>query len=90
MQHTALKNYMEDMVCEKLDEILRKYPDICSCERCRMDVAAYALNQLPPKYVVTRKGHMYARIQEMIQQCEATLVVAITKGIDIVRANPRH
>jgi len=46
----GLKNYMEDIVAHKLD-LLSNEIEICDCGRCRMDIMAYVLNKLPPKYV---------------------------------------
>ena len=44
-----LKNFMEDYVVAKLDEVLAQYPDCCHCEQCKRDIASLALNHLPPK-----------------------------------------
>jgi len=85
-----LKNYMEDAVHDALAEMLVKHTEICKCSRCKLDIMAYALNHLPPKYVVTDRGHTYTRVAEMAQQFNADLVVAISKGVKHVAKNPRH
>lgn len=86
-----LKNYMEDAARNTLDELLEKRrPEVCKCSRCRLDILAHALNHLPPKYVVTDKGHTFTRVAEMQQQFGADLVVALSKAIKHVSANPRH
>ncbi|MFO7295729.1 MAG: late competence development ComFB family protein [Clostridia bacterium] len=83
------KNYMEDVVFHHLDGIL-KHTDCCKCQRCRMDIAAYALNQLPSKYVVTRKGEVYSKLLELQQQFETDVIIAIIKAVEVVKKNPRH
>lgn len=83
------KNYMEDVVFHHLDDIL-KDADCCRCQRCRMDMAAYALNQLPSKYVVTRKGEVYSKLLELQQQFETDVIIALVKAIEVVKKNPRH
>ncbi len=50
-----IKNYMEDVVFGQMKEVLADI-NMCTCEKCLLDVAAIALNDLPPKYVVTEKG----------------------------------
>lgn len=45
------RNYMEELVICVLDEILARQEIGCKCQRCRLDIAALALNNLPPKYV---------------------------------------
>ena len=44
----GLKNIMEEDVERQLDTLLPTMPNICSCEICRSDMAAYALNRLKP------------------------------------------
>jgi competence protein ComFB len=85
-----LKNYMEDAVRQSLDELMERRTNVCHCSRCRLDIIAYALNHLPPKYVVTDKGHTFTRVAEMTQQFGTDLVVALSKAIKHVNRNPRH
>ncbi|MEG2213361.1 MAG: late competence development ComFB family protein, partial [Clostridiales bacterium] len=47
----ATINVMENLVLKYIDQVIRRF-NACSCDRCRCDVAAYALNYLPPKYIV--------------------------------------
>ena len=48
-------NMMEAMVEDELDKMGDSL-GCCLCDQCRGDIAAYALNQLPPRYVVTKAG----------------------------------
>ncbi|MCL2030459.1 MAG: late competence development ComFB family protein [Oscillospiraceae bacterium] len=84
-----LRNYMEDVVSYNLDAVVRAAGG-CTCETCRMDVMAIALNQLKPCYVVTKKGEVYARTGELAMQNAADVISAITKGAEIVGARPCH
>jgi len=85
-----LKNYMEDAVKNSLDKFLSEREDICKCERCKLDITAYALNHLPPKYVVTDIGHTYTRLAEMEQQFSTNLIVVFSRAADQIAKNPRH
>lgn len=85
----TLVNYMEACVAELLPAVIDK-SDICKCDKCRMDIMAYALNHLPPKYVATRKGHMYAKLDAMHTQFSTDIITALSTGMEIVGANPRH
>lgn len=85
-----IKNFMEDAVMHQLDGVLAKYPDICHCEQCKSDIAALALNQLPPKYVSTERGEIFSRVGEMETQNSVEILQAILKAIAVVRAHPRH
>ncbi len=84
-----LKNYMEELVIKKTDEILG-IMKICSCEKCRLDIIALALNDLPTKYVVSEKGALYTKLRELEQQFEIDVETAIIKAAVLVSKNPKH
>ena len=85
-----IKNYMEDMVFEKMDKILKKYPNCCSCEQCKKDIAVLALNHLPPKYVSTDKGDVFTRLEETQIDNSIKVIEAIVRAIEIVSSHPHH
>lgn len=85
----VLKNMMEPLVLEKIDEIIGKY-DCCSCEQCRMDVASLALNHLQPKYVATRMGTFYTRLEALGLQHGADVLAAINQAVEAVKQRPQH
>ena len=85
-----LKNCMEEVVQDKMDVVLDQYPDCCRCEQCKYDIAALALNQLPPRYVSTRKGDVFVRVNEMNTESEVKVIQAIANAIEIVEKNPHH
>lgn len=84
-----LKNYMEEIVFNMMKEVLTDI-NMCTCELCLLDVAAIALNDLPPKYIVTEKGELYSKIHALRQQFEVDVIAAITKAAVLVKRNPRH
>jgi len=85
-----LKNYMEEATDSTIDEILARRDDVCKCDRCKMDIKALALNHLPPKYVVTDRGYVYTKVNELENQFKADITVAVTNALKIIRDNPRH
>ncbi|MBU1670273.1 MAG: late competence development ComFB family protein [Actinobacteria bacterium] len=85
-----LKNFMEDVVSDYVDEIIAEDRDFCGCPRCRLDVIAASLNDVKPKYVVTDKGYAYARMGELIAQFRADTIVAVRKALKQVKEHPRH
>ena len=84
-----MKNYMEEIVLSAMQDILRDIK-VCTCERCRYDIAAKALNDLPPQYIVTRKGEIYSKINNLKSQFEVDVISAITKAVILVKRNPNH
>jgi competence protein ComFB len=85
-----LHNNMEDLVIRYVESTLKRVDSVCKCERCKKDITAIALNNLPAKYFVTSKGDMYTRLNEMESQYIADVVREVTKAIKIVTDNPRH
>lgn len=85
-----LKNYMEECVWELLDRILSHDPESCKCDNCRYDIAAIALNQLPPRYIVHDKGAIYSKLSMLEAQHRADVYTALTNALMIVKKSPRH
>jgi competence protein ComFB len=85
-----LQNYMEILMWQRLDDVLDSHHGICRCERCRYDIAALAMNFLPPRYVVTDQGQIYTKIKALEQQFTIDIVTAITHAIKIVNRTPHH
>jgi len=61
-----IKNYMEEIVFSSIKEVLDDIK-VCSCDKCILDIAAIALNELPPKYIVTEKGELYSKVDSLRQ-----------------------
>ncbi|CCO07105.1 late competence development ComFB family protein [Desulforamulus hydrothermalis] len=89
-----IRNYIELAVEQMLDDVLKKYaeknPDTCTCPRCRLDVMAIALNNLPTRYVVTDEGGIYTKVAMEQVGGRAEIIAAILNAIQIVKNNPRH
>lgn len=84
-----IKNYMEEIVFNLIQDVLEDI-NMCTCEKCIYDIAAIALNDLPPKYIVSEKGELYSKINTLKQQFEVDVIAAITKAAVIVKRRPRH
>lgn len=81
---------MEILVEEALEEYIERNDKICKCDKCLMDIKAYALNKLPPHYVVTEKGYIYNKIGEMKTQFKVDLLKTIVEATEIIENNKRH
>jgi hypothetical protein len=90
-----LKNYNEDLVRETVKVVMRDRPDVKPTRGFILDVAAFTLNRVPPKYITSERGltrelmltngnGSSARLLNIIE-----LIAIINRGIDIV-ARRRH
>lgn len=85
-----VKNYMEIMVEDILEEMLKNADLRCTCEICKDDIKAITLNNLQPIYVATQKGILYTRLKEFSVQFRADIVQEILSSIKKVNNNPSH
>lgn len=84
-----LKNVMEEIVIQKVDEIITTM-DCCRCEQCRLDVVSYVLNQFPSKYVATSEGQLISKVDSLDKEFEIHIVMETVKAIQMVKENPHH
>jgi len=85
-----LKNYMEVSVFDAMDDLLKINPNVCNCEKCRLDIAAKALNSLPTKYIVNHQGEVFTKAYLYQNQASTDVISAVTKAIMIISQNPHH
>ncbi|OEF96364.1 hypothetical protein BHF68_08440 [Desulfuribacillus alkaliarsenatis] len=85
-----LYNVMERVVKEALDDVMKINDSFCKCQECQVDIMAIALNQLPPKYVGTRKGEVYSKLNTLSNQFNSDAYREITKAIEVVKNKPHH
>lgn len=86
LDEMPLANLMEAFVEKRLDAALKKFK-CCTCERCRKDVLAIALNKLPPLYV-TEKDPDIRDLHE--RERAAQVATALVQAILATKANPTH
>ena len=85
----AVVNIMEAIVEERLEQLLEE-ADCCKCDDCKMDMMAYSLNMLQPRYVNSRKGELFGRIDSPKYQNSVDIEIAISKAIVTVGSSPNH
>lgn len=85
----GLVNEAERLVIEELDRQLRNRTDVCTCQECALDIAAYALNNIKPYYRVSLMGSLYA---SSIQNTDYAAAVqrAVAEAIEKIKNNPSH
>jgi competence protein ComFB len=88
---SVLVNEAERMVTDELERQLAEKSDteICVCQDCVLDMAAFALNALKPMYRVSLLGTMYAHAMDEGSYRDE-VVKAVSAAIKKVSANPSH
>ncbi|MGO1469746.1 MAG: late competence development ComFB family protein [Tissierella sp.] len=85
-----LKNYMEIVVEDVLPDLIKEHKLKCDCQICIEDIKAITLNNLKPMYIVSHKGIVYSKLNELNNQFNADTVRGIMDAIKKVEENPRH
>ncbi|MFK7693396.1 late competence development ComFB family protein [Paenibacillus sp. HJGM_3] len=81
----SIHNMMEEIVRNCLRDLIAHNPELASLEERHInDIMALALNKLPPKYVSTQRGEMFAKTQ-LRAQVETDVYRELTHAIERVR-----
>ena len=83
------RNLMEILLEELFDE-MREQLDCCTCEVCRSDIIALALNHLPPRYVCTPAGEMITKLDQIVPQNKTDAMKALIQAAKVIRDTPHH
>lgn len=82
-------NVMQLLVEEKADEYMKMF-GICCCDTCRVDVRAYALNHLPPKYVVLSQNERVPRLTVYENRFASDVTAQLIQACKKVMLTPHH
>lgn len=82
-------NVMQILVEEKADEYMKMF-GICCCDKCRVDVRAYALNHLPPKYVVLSENERVPRLTVYESRFSSDITSQLIQACKTVMLTPHH
>jgi competence protein ComFB len=82
-------NIVEEIVIEQVKKAIAEMGG-CGCDICVSDASALALNEIPPRYVTTRKGALLESIDSTSYENSTEILVSVTKAVMKVMANPRH
>lgn len=77
-------NIMEHLVLKNINLVAKRF-NVCMCDRCRCDIAAYALNNLPPKYIVSNTDDTYDE-----KELSKLVLNALVSAVLYVKSNSNH
>lgn len=82
-------NIMDVLIDKRLDEFMNKF-DTCTCDRCKKDVRALAMSNLPPKYIVMPNASYAPLISFYANKYQFNIITELTKACLAIISNPRH
>jgi len=93
-----LKNYNEDLVLDTVKIVLKDRSDVRHTRPFVLDVAAYVLNRIPPKYITSERGFTRELVgeaggngngkQRLVDIIE--LIALVNRGIEVVAKRRRE
>ena len=90
MAEIQMINEMESVVKSIVENHLRDKQNLCTCDRCKMDMIALTLNALMPRYVVTTLGGAVTNVDLQGIQAGADIMMALMRSSEIGKRKPRH
>jgi competence protein ComFB len=85
-----LINEAESLVLKELEAQIGEADELCTCQDCVLDMAAFALNNVKPYYRVSLMGTLYARATTDQTEYGREIKKAVREAIKKVHANPSH
>ena len=85
-----LKNIIEEITRDCLNNTLTLRYDICTCSVCKNDMLAFILSRVPAHYVTTDEGALHTIIQQSKAEYQAEIARATLEAIEKISKNPRH
>jgi competence protein ComFB len=85
----GLTNEAEELVVSEIEKQIPDYPELCTCSECVLDVAAYALNRVRPRYRVSLLDSVFVEAEERSDYLDE-IRRAVRDGILKVSTNPPH
>jgi len=81
----TVRNANHEKVLAVIEKFLKeRYQDVCSCPRCVNDIAAIALNYLPPHYYVEDGGN------KDLGSPMVMVETAVVEAIGLIMDKPNH
>jgi len=85
----TMKNRAEEMVFEAIEKEIQKGGDMCTCEECVLDLAAWTLNHVKPGYYTSLLAPLTPR-PEAERSMRVEIELAIASGLKRLKSHPHH
>jgi len=85
----TIRNKAAEAVYERVERLLEARQDLCKCQTCVLDLVAFTLNHVSPRYQTSLLGNLHPdKLQEKKLQVEIDL--ALRAGLKRLREHAHH
>jgi len=85
----TIRNKTAELVYEKVEELLAGTVDLCRCEICVLDLVAFTLNRVSPRYVTSMLGNLRPNVAAE-KRLMVEIELALRAGLRQLKAHPHH
>lgn len=85
----VMQNYMEKMIKNILDDLIKDYPEYRDIEPFKKEVITLSLNKAVPLYSTSDLGHAVIETKMVKSGFRSKITAIVIESIEKVRANPR-
>ena len=82
-------NLTQALVEDKAEKLMKQF-GMCTCNRCKVDVTAIALSNLPAKYVAMQNRDILPLLSMYEERYSAAVTVQVMNACRMVRKRPHH
>lgn len=84
-----IRNRSAEMVNDAVERLLDARPDVCHCEECALDLVAYALNRVTPRYSTSLLEPL-APDPALERRIRVEIDLALEAGVKRLKEHPHH
>jgi hypothetical protein len=84
-----IRNRSAEMVHDAVEQLLDTRPDLCHCEECTLDLVAYALNRVTPRYSTSLLEPL-APDPALERRIRVEIDLALAAGVKRLKEHPHH
>jgi len=84
-----MRNRAEELVFEAIEKTISSDPDMCTCEECVLDLAAWTLNHVTPHYYISLLAPLREN-PEARKKLQVEVELAINAGKKKLKKHPHH
>jgi hypothetical protein len=84
-----IRNRSAEMVHDAVEQLLDTREDLCHCEECALDLVAYALNRVTPRYSTSLLEPL-APDPALERRIRVEIDLALTAGVKRLKEHPHH
>ncbi len=86
--HT-IRNLTAEAVYGRVQRLLSEREDVCKCETCVLDLVAYTLNHVSPRYQTSLLGDLHPD-KGREKKLEVEIDLALQAGVQRLREHTHH